>query len=1669
MKQKLKKLLILAFVVLAIFASHFVFKAFTVEKQRIYVKYNSSVTTNEEIEAIVSVFDKNDNTKKGKLTLQLLDADNKKVKGAKEKYKLQEGEQNVYTLAVPEDLETGNYSLKLTAKCGFLKTEKTVGINISNKNNSDVLISLDKGIYKPGDTINYRALIISKDDNTPRAEKEVNVDIFDGNGNKVYSESTKTTEFGIVSGSFTLADEVNSGTYLISVDMNSKKVEQQFVVNPYILPQFEVSLSTDKDIYQVDETSNITINAKYFFGEPVANATVVGTVGDTEFKGLTDASGNFVYTYEMTEKGESDIEVSVTDTSNYLIEANKKIYAQEYAFEVETIFENGGINKNLNNNIYLVAKKIDGTPVKSKIELTLGKIHRQILTDENGIGKCTITAGDTKDLYSSNELAIFATDSEGNEFRTDNRVNLLENSVAISTDKIKYDQGEQIEVSLKSITNSLNRTVYVCKDGEILQMISTDSDEVTLDLEGASGLIDIFVEGKTGSTNKYYDDVVYSRSLGYYNNYLQDGFIRKTIFVKPAKSLDIAISTDKEEYKPGETLKLDFKVNNEKKESVDANILVSILDEAVLSLAENDLSMDNIRLALKDIQLTEDVSAADLYAEILDNKSESKLMLALLRHDVSNPSIQEESSFDHNSYEYRGKIINIVIAMALIAALYIGLSDSKKIKIVIKDVINVVVIIAIIMSVSEYSFYDLFDSHSEIKGLVFISIIVIMGYCLAIYKIRDKMFELVKNLAIIPGIFVAILEILLEVLYIDGEIIVFATLIIPILMTILIVVNRKYKLNKFWGKVKDITISLVKIAVTYIIAGIITDMISLEEIGFIIVLIITYLCIEKVYQTKALKLPPPEKPINIGQWISIGFFVVILVFVAMYIYNASQGSLLTNYSAKIDDDYYSGSSSGIDSFSFDSFDSASSSKDPTLDFNKATNFMKKGDSKQTNSVSKSKDRKKQVDVAEESVVETVENTTEVETTENVRNVFLESLAFIPDLVAKGGNASTEIKLSDNITTWNIQAVGNSKEGGLGSSTANFKVFKEFFVDFSLPTNSVVTDKTNIPVTIYNYKDTPLVVSLNVVKNDWSNIGEYNQLVTLDASSTKLVYIPLEILKAGNNTLRVEASANGLSDIVERKLSVTPNGYKKTNVISSSTIDESFETDYFTTEQAIENTRKLKVKIYPSAISQAIEGMENIFKMPNGCFEQTSSSLYPNILALKYLEDNNLDNTEIHDKALEYISSGYQRILTFEVDGEKGGYSLYGYDPAEPVITAFGLMELNDASEVYNVDDQVIENMKEYLFKVQKMNGSFSIGSTYIGSAGSETDLAMNAYIIWGLSEVAPKDERLKASIKYLEDNLDKVEDNYTLALMANAFTNTNSKKTKTTINKLMEKVKETSDSAYISSGIRDYYGSYGSYQDVQATALTSMALSKNNSHTTTNNSLVKYIISKKDSYGTWGTTQATILSLKAINMASSKGKIAGQTIQVSLNNNTKEINVNNNPLDIYELEFDDIKDENKVSFNMKKGSLTYELIEEYYVPYESIAEKADKYSIEINQAITPEVKVNDIITQTISITNNSKDLISNGLISINIPQGCTVNEMYLQKLVANNDIEKYEYNYNNLNLYIRNFGNKETKNIEVQYRASYPEEITGGAIRVYDYYNPTIEGVENPVKIVVSE
>ena len=75
------------------------------------------------------------------------------------------------------------------------------------------------------------------------------------------------------------------------------------------------------------------------------------------------------------------------------------------------------------------------------------------------------------------------------------------------------------------------------------------------------------------------------------------------------------------------------------------------------------------------------------------------------------------------------------------------------------------------------------------------------------------------------------------------------------------------------------------------------------------------------------------------------------------------------------------------------------------------------------------------------------------------------------------------------------------------------------------------------------------------------------------------------------------------------------------------------------EGTIPGSAQAFVKIYPSSFSQLVEGLDGIFQMPHGCFEQTSSTTYPNVLALEYLKANGLAQPAVEAKARHYVHLG----------------------------------------------------------------------------------------------------------------------------------------------------------------------------------------------------------------------------------------------------------------------------------------------------------------------------------------------------------------------------------------------------------------------------------------------
>ena len=116
-----------------------------------------------------------------KSKIKLVNSNGSTVKNVKTKY-----DGNNAILSIPE-VEAGNYFLEaeVSSKAGKDTIKKE--IYISNGNLENTTITLDKGIYKPGDTVNYRALLTSKENDEP-VSKDVNVSIYDGNDNRVYNE-----------------------------------------------------------------------------------------------------------------------------------------------------------------------------------------------------------------------------------------------------------------------------------------------------------------------------------------------------------------------------------------------------------------------------------------------------------------------------------------------------------------------------------------------------------------------------------------------------------------------------------------------------------------------------------------------------------------------------------------------------------------------------------------------------------------------------------------------------------------------------------------------------------------------------------------------------------------------------------------------------------------------------------------------------------------------------------------------------------------------------------------------------------------------------------------------------------------------------------------------------------------------------------------------------------------------------------------------------------------------------------------------------------------------------------------------------------------------------------------------------------------------------------------
>src|SRR5690606_2935837 len=364
----------------------------------------------------------------------------------------------------------------------------------------------------------------------------------------------------------------------------------------------------------------------------------------------------------------------------------------------------------------------------------------------------------------------------------------------------------------------------------------------------------------------------------------------------------------------------------------------------------------------------------------------------------------------------------------------------------------------------------------------------------------------------------------------------------------------------------------------------------------------------------------------------------------------------------------------------------------------------------------------------------------------------ETLFWLPDLETdEQGRAQVQVPIADSITTWRISVLASDAAGNLGSSQSGLRVFQEFFVEPDLPRFLTAGDEIAAPISIFNYLDLPQTIALDVAPGDWFELtGEAPGPVEIGPHEVSVVYLPIRVLRHGAFDLQITATGDAASDAVARTVEVLPDGQQLTD----STGGTLAATQSFTTgvpAAAIDGTGRVVVRVYPGIVSQVLEGLEGLLQTPYGCFEQTSSVTYPNVVVLDYLKSTGQASPRIQLQVEQLINLGYQRLLTFEVRNEPGGFSLFGDPPAQMMLTAYGLMEFGDMGEVAYVDPELMARVAAYLAARQGYDGAWRAEGMTIesGLEDMESQLATTAYITWGLVDAGYEPFSVEQGVRYI--------------------------------------------------------------------------------------------------------------------------------------------------------------------------------------------------------------------------------------------------------------------------------------------------------------------------------
>ncbi len=311
---------------------------------------------------------------------------------------------------------------------------------------------------------------------------------------------------------------------------------------------------------------------------------------------------------------------------------------------------------------------------------------------------------------------------------------------------------------------------------------------------------------------------------------------------------------------------------------------------------------------------------------------------------------------------------------------------------------------------------------------------------------------------------------------------------------------------------------------------------------------------------------------------------------------------------------------------------------------------------------------------------------------DLREMFKALALWEPQILTDdSGRVSLSFDLPDNLTTWRVMVVAQTRDACFGQGSTDFQVNKPLLVQPNIPRFVRLGDRFQAGAVVHNESGSAGTVSLETKSDDLEIKGNSRKTFDLGPGESKLVLFPFEVIRPNKSRVEFFAQMDSMSDGV--KISVPLyNASRLETVALADRADSTAQEKVVVPNDLVDHSSSLDLKISPGLLGQMQGPIDYLFNYPYECLEQQISRIMPIIVAEPLLETLDLKR----DSLRTFAQTVLDQVSKFQK--YSGGLGLWSSsEHASPFVSSYAGLALTKAKKQgFDVNNALLENLLVYL-------------------------------------------------------------------------------------------------------------------------------------------------------------------------------------------------------------------------------------------------------------------------------------------------------------------------------------------------------------------------------------